>query len=57
MFAEAGGKQTTDEEVFRLRTEYTHIVARHQDGHGAYDRLQWRTQIGGFLGDFHGHPG
>jgi hypothetical protein len=35
----------------------THIVIPHQDGHGAYDGLQWEEQIGGFLGGLYDHPG
>ena len=39
------------------REQDTHIVIPHQDVHGAYDRLQWKAQIGGFFGGFYDHPG
>ena len=40
-----------------VREQDTHIIILHQDGHGAYDRLQWKAQIRGFLGGFNDHPG
>jgi hypothetical protein len=40
-----------------VHEEDTHIVVPHQDGHGTYDRLQWKAQIGGFLGGLYDHPG
>ena len=34
----------------------THIIILHQGEHRAHDGLQWKAQIGRFLGDFHSHP-
>ena len=45
------------EGISGLQTRYTHIIILYQDGQGAYDCLEWKEHIGGFLGDFYGHPG
>ena len=42
---------------YSSQTGCAHVVILYQGGHGAYDRLQWREHIGGFLGDFYSHPG
>ena len=40
-----------------VREQDTHIIILHQDGHGAYDRLERKAQIGRFFSGFYDHPG
>ena len=42
--------------MYSVHERDTHIIILHQGGHRTHDSLQWRAQIGRFLGDFHGHP-
>ena len=54
MFAGIGDSQRM--KWYSVRKQDTHIVILHQRRHGANDCLQWRAQVGGFLGDFYSHP-
>lgn len=40
-----------------VREQDTNIVVLYQGGYGAYNRLQWKGHIRGFVGDFYGHLG
>jgi hypothetical protein len=56
MFAGTGNDKGREEAYSVSRTGHTHIVILYQDGQGSYYCLQWKEHIGGFLGDFDGHP-